>query len=121
MKKKVERFLTAAYILYVEEQNDIVFRPEGVVFVDQLNNFVLHCQDSRHNFLRNTLHKHSFKDLCEGITFQGHHLQLRDLPSQVQLNLDNQIIPFALTISILKQIWMTNPNQYWFLKRSLEE
>jgi hypothetical protein len=113
MSQKKDRWIQSAYTIYVEEPGDIVFRIEGIVFFDQFSSPELYCQDSRYNFLRTVLNRNSIDDLCKGVIYKDHHIELRPISGQIAVQ-----EPFSHTQipMILQLLQSQNPTQFWFLK-----
>ncbi|TCP59455.1 hypothetical protein EV586_101674 [Tumebacillus sp. BK434] len=113
MRKKPTR-ITKIYILNVEDPGDYYFKPEGVVFLDDLGNYTLFAADSRHNFLRTAVHKFPYQDLEEGVEHRDHHLQLNDVTLQHASRFDLVVDEM---LDILHAIFNGSPRQFFFLER----
>lgn len=118
MKNKKSVPLQAVYAIFLEEPDDYYLHPRGVLFVDTQQNATLFCSDADHNFLLKTIRKFSYKDLEQGVEFNGFHFELKNLTADMLGKYGDSpgIVPL-----VLKELYKTSPRQYSFLQKALDD
>lgn len=118
MRNKKDIPLHAIYSVFLEEPDDFYFHPRGVLFVDAEGNLNLFCSDIDHNFLLKVIRKFPYNDLEQGIEFNEHQFELKNLTTQMveKYGSSPQAIPL-----VLKDLYETSPRQYGFLRKKIED
>lgn len=104
----------AAWLVWVEDEGESYYTPEGVfvVYPDQV--YRMYCLDSRHNFLRAAVQKYPLEELAqEGVLFRGSSIRLEDLaPIRERHGLQG-----GNARALLQALYHDNARYYHFLER----
>ncbi len=98
------------YILNVEEADDIVFTPAGVVILLENGTFTVYCPKSSHNRFRAAVSKHNWESLESGIEFKGAHFRLEDVSPELK----NRGWTHASSIPDILQFLLETKRKYLF-------
>ncbi|UOF89768.1 hypothetical protein LSG31_18115 [Fodinisporobacter ferrooxydans] len=114
IKTKQDPRIHEVFVLYIEESGDIIFRAEAVVFfLDQVLPKI-YCQDSKFNFIRNVTNRFSIEELKKGVIFREHHIELRPLPTGIDVELPMKISEIP---NLLERMHKQNTKLFWFLEK----
>jgi len=104
----------AAYMVWVEGENDVYFTPEAVCIIYPDRVYKVFCLDSRHNFLRAAILKHPLSELLgDGLKFRDAIIRLEDLA----LWRTHKSLAKSDVRSLLRALYADNPRLYFFLAR----
>ncbi|MDQ0188463.1 hypothetical protein JI721_16085 [Alicyclobacillus cycloheptanicus] len=109
----METRLVGVYLLSVEEPDDYIFVPAGVVVLMERQQFQVYCVKSSHNLYRQALHKFSFDELEQGVRYRDYGFRLEDLSTMMVQHgwVDTASIP-----DILANLYERNPRHLFFLR-----
>lgn len=114
--KKSRTHIDRIYVIQVEEPDDYYYKPEGVLFIDNLGNHTLYSADSRFNFLKQTVQKFPYADLENGVSFRDHNVRLLDVTDTYR---EEFYLVVEEILPILHHVYQSNPRQFFFLEKTL--
>ncbi|GMA52496.1 hypothetical protein GCM10025857_38530 [Alicyclobacillus contaminans] len=101
------------YVLHVEEENDFLFTPVGLVIVLENRHYSLYTIKSEHNRYRNAIAKHAWKDLENGVQFKGASYRLEDVTPSMR---EQGWTGASAIPAILGHFYKTKTKYFYFLQ-----
>lgn len=110
----MELRLKHIFLLSVEEPNDYIFTPAGVVIVSENYKFTIFCQSSNHNLYRAAINKHTWEEFSKGVVFRGHEFRMTDLSEEMARK---GWTTTGSVDAILRYIYTLNKRHLFFLEK----
>jgi hypothetical protein len=116
IKPKKGTQVETIFVILTEEENDYYFKPEGVLFIDDLGHHTLYCSDVRYNFLRQVIQKFPYSSLEEGISFRDHQVKIQDITASMAEKFGTDL---SVMTQVLQELYDRSPRHFDFLANVL--